>query len=146
MHLFHIPQCTIQNRNMHISVLNGAIWHLWNWYIMGFVRLVYFKKMGSVCQMSPSKCSIFMKHIHCISMQMMNKMRPWRHQWSKVPPQWAWTYSYYWPPPDAPLKLLVVFFKHISKDILSSSCEIVLRWNFFKLLSTLKACKFKWDK
>ena len=24
MHLFHIPQCTIQNRNVHISVLNGA--------------------------------------------------------------------------------------------------------------------------
>ena len=28
MHLFHIPQCTIQNRNMHISVLNGALWDI----------------------------------------------------------------------------------------------------------------------
>ena len=25
MHLFHIPQCTIQNRNVHISVLNGVL-------------------------------------------------------------------------------------------------------------------------
>ena len=28
MHLFHIPQCSIQNRNMHISVLNGALWDM----------------------------------------------------------------------------------------------------------------------
>ena len=26
VHLSHIPQCTIQNRNVHISVLNGALW------------------------------------------------------------------------------------------------------------------------
>ena len=26
MHLSHISQCTIQNRNVHISVLNGAMW------------------------------------------------------------------------------------------------------------------------
>ena len=26
MHLFHIPQCSIQNRNVYISVLNGALW------------------------------------------------------------------------------------------------------------------------
>ena len=25
-HLFRIPQCIIQNRNVHISVLNGALW------------------------------------------------------------------------------------------------------------------------
>ena len=28
MHLFHIPQCPIQNRNVHISVLNGALWDM----------------------------------------------------------------------------------------------------------------------
>ena len=28
MHLFNIPQCTIQNRNVHISVLNGALWDM----------------------------------------------------------------------------------------------------------------------
>ena len=28
MHLFHIPQCTIQNRNVHISVLNSALWDM----------------------------------------------------------------------------------------------------------------------
>ena len=26
MHLIYIPQCTIQNRNVYISVLNGAFW------------------------------------------------------------------------------------------------------------------------
>ena len=28
MHLFHIPQCNIQNRNFHISVLNGVLWDI----------------------------------------------------------------------------------------------------------------------
>ena len=28
MHLFHIPQCTIQNRNVNISVLNGTLWDM----------------------------------------------------------------------------------------------------------------------
>ena len=28
MHLFHIPQCTIQNRNVYISVLYSALWDL----------------------------------------------------------------------------------------------------------------------
>ena len=28
MQLFHISQCSIQNRNEHISVLNGALWYL----------------------------------------------------------------------------------------------------------------------
>ena len=28
VHLFHIPQCTIQNRNVQISVLNGAMWDM----------------------------------------------------------------------------------------------------------------------
>ena len=28
IHLFHIPQCSIQNRNVHISVLNGALWDM----------------------------------------------------------------------------------------------------------------------
>ena len=28
MHLFYIPECTIQNRNVHISVLNGAFWDM----------------------------------------------------------------------------------------------------------------------
>ena len=27
-HLFHIPQCPIQNRNEHISVLNGTLWDM----------------------------------------------------------------------------------------------------------------------
>ena len=28
MHLFHTPQCSIQNRNVHISVLSGALWDM----------------------------------------------------------------------------------------------------------------------
>ena len=28
MHPFHIPQCFIQNRNVHISVLNGELWDM----------------------------------------------------------------------------------------------------------------------
>ena len=28
MHLPHIPQYTIRNRNMHITVLNGALWNM----------------------------------------------------------------------------------------------------------------------
>ena len=28
MHLSHIPQCTIQNRNVHISVVNGVLWDM----------------------------------------------------------------------------------------------------------------------
>ena len=28
MHLFHIPQGSIQNRNVHISVLNGELWDM----------------------------------------------------------------------------------------------------------------------
>ena len=28
MHLSYIPQYTIQNRNVHISVLNGALWDI----------------------------------------------------------------------------------------------------------------------
>ena len=28
MHLLHIPQCSIQNRNVHISVLNETLWEM----------------------------------------------------------------------------------------------------------------------
>ena len=28
MHQSNIPQCTIQNRNVHVSVLNGALWDM----------------------------------------------------------------------------------------------------------------------
>ena len=28
MHLFHTPQSSIQNRNVHISVLNGGLWDM----------------------------------------------------------------------------------------------------------------------
>ena len=28
MHLIHVAQCTIQNRNVPIAILNGALWHM----------------------------------------------------------------------------------------------------------------------
>ena len=28
MHLSYIPQCIIQNKNVHISVLNDALWDM----------------------------------------------------------------------------------------------------------------------
>ena len=28
MYLSHIPQCTIQNRNVHISILDGVLWDM----------------------------------------------------------------------------------------------------------------------
>ena len=37
MQLPHIPQCTIQNINVHISVLNGVLWD------MGQVHYVIYK-------------------------------------------------------------------------------------------------------
>ena len=39
MHLSHIPQYTIQNRNVHISVLNGALWDMGQ--VTGFVNSVF---------------------------------------------------------------------------------------------------------
>ena len=39
MTLFHIPQCSIQNRNVHISVLNATL-RIWIRCILGFVKLV----------------------------------------------------------------------------------------------------------
>ena len=39
MRLSHIPQCTIQNRNVHISVLNGVLWDV-EQVLWVFVRLV----------------------------------------------------------------------------------------------------------
>ena len=42
MHLFSIPQCSIQKRNVHISVLGWALW-IWNRCILGFVKLLKYK-------------------------------------------------------------------------------------------------------
>ena len=41
MHMFHIPQCSIQNRNVHISVLNGALWDMEQVH-SGICELVWF--------------------------------------------------------------------------------------------------------
>ena len=42
MHLFHIPQCPIQNRNVHISVMNGALWDMEHihYYIMDIHKYI----------------------------------------------------------------------------------------------------------
>ena len=66
MHQFHIPQCTIQNRNVHISVLNGALWE-WNWYIVGFVNKVNCNWTQSIQSMLAGlpKGTICHKFGHC---------------------------------------------------------------------------------
>ena len=38
MHLFHIPECSIQSRNVHISVLNEAFWDM-EWVHSGICEL-----------------------------------------------------------------------------------------------------------
>ena len=40
MHESHIPQCTIQNKKVHISVLNGVLWDMRQVYCGIFFRLV----------------------------------------------------------------------------------------------------------
>ena len=40
MHLPRIPLCTIQNRNAHISVLNGALWDMQQ-VLWDYVRLAF---------------------------------------------------------------------------------------------------------
>ena len=44
MHLFHIPECSIQNRNMHISVLNGAFWDMEQVHKSGICELGQWRK------------------------------------------------------------------------------------------------------
>ena len=39
-HMSHIPQYTIQNRNVYISVLNGVLWDMGHVFFGIFVRLV----------------------------------------------------------------------------------------------------------
>ena len=42
-HLSHILKCTIQNRNVHISVLNDALWDMGQVHkCMGFLNLVFY--------------------------------------------------------------------------------------------------------
>ena len=43
IHLFRIPPCSIQNRNVHISVLNGALWDM---------EQVY----SGICELGHLKC------------------------------------------------------------------------------------------
>ena len=57
-HLFNIPQCSIQNRNEDISVLNGALWdveHLctmipmvmsWNWKVFHIIGHLWGESTG----------------------------------------------------------------------------------------------------
>ena len=43
MHLFHTRECTIQNKNVHISFLNGAFWDT-EYVYCGFCDSIQFKK------------------------------------------------------------------------------------------------------
>ena len=57
MHLFHIPQCTIQNRILHISVLNGVLWDMEKVHcgicenaLLRLIKAQLMKKHVSVCE------------------------------------------------------------------------------------------------
>ena len=46
MHLAHIPQYTIQNRNVHISVVNGMLWDMRQVYC----SVCEIDLLGNVCR------------------------------------------------------------------------------------------------
>ena len=56
MHPSHFPQCTIQNRNVHISVLNGALWDM-VWVHCGISKFGLLESRHST---SPELCKISM--------------------------------------------------------------------------------------
>ena len=77
IHLYHIPQCTIQNRNVHISVVNGALWeqmHCWiceiDLLLLGTIDL-YLTHWGRVAYLCVDKLTITGSD---------NGMSPGRHQ------------------------------------------------------------------
>ena len=49
MHLVHIPKCTNQNRNVHISVLNGALWDMGEVHC-GICELGQLETIGPISQ------------------------------------------------------------------------------------------------
>ena len=51
MHLYHIQQCTIQNRNVHISVLNCALWDMEQRHIV-----------SGICEIGLLSCSDLTGH------------------------------------------------------------------------------------
>ena len=74
MHQFHISEYSIQSRNVHIFVLNGAIKHsgIWNRCILGFVKLVY-QGTGLKVQFGHNiphlrECSPFENYIHFLAL------------------------------------------------------------------------------
>ena len=52
MHLFHIPEYIMQNRNVSISVLNGVLWNMEQVHYgiceIGLLQNWYFCKGGSI--------------------------------------------------------------------------------------------------
>ena len=59
MHLFHIAQCSIQNRNVHISVLNGALWDMEQVHSGIFIFLFWMEHYGIW-----SRCILGFVHFH----------------------------------------------------------------------------------
>ena len=74
MHLFHIPQCSIQNRNVHIFVLNGALWDMEQVY-SGIREIGQFRLAAP--RISPlwvsSGISVVLREKRCIDTELLYK-------------------------------------------------------------------------
>ena len=77
MHLSHIPQYTIQNRNVHISVLKGVdvlpLWDLWEWSITSHNFKQTYRKTSSISHVKSQNLNV-----SCILWQMssLNPLKP----------------------------------------------------------------------
>ena len=76
MHLFHIPQCSNRNRNLHISVLNGALWDIEQVHI-GICKL------GQFMHMIRSLMMVDFNHICQGYLCTMFELVPVKQSWGK---------------------------------------------------------------
>ena len=80
MHLFHIPQCSIQHSNVHISVLNGALQDM---------EQVH----SGICEYGQSKSEIT-GMLYVSDWVNFGKLQLSLPLWSRMGPKWDW-YSHH---------------------------------------------------
>ena len=69
MHLSHIPQYTIQNRNVHISVLNGALWDMKQVHC-GICELLEQRLPGNTTHNVASLCTYLLSEYSAVPLQL----------------------------------------------------------------------------
>ena len=85
MHLSHIPQCSIQKRNVHISVLNGALWDMEQVHSriceIGLLLALphTYTPLTSLTGTMPRLCSSLVPHISGVSNNIYRKVSNTRH-------------------------------------------------------------------